>query len=123
MPKLLLSAATAIVMLSGVASAQVYPAPPPPVPLAPPPPGYLPPPPPVAAPGTSTTTTVVTPGPESGYHESTVTNGMDENGGTVTKKETYREGAAGSSETHTTVKTNPFTGTVTKRSTTTTSPQ
>ena len=122
MTKLVLSTAIAIVMLSGVASAQVYPAPPRPVPPVPLPPAALAPP-PVVDPGPSTTTTIVTPKPESGYHESTVTKGIDENGSTVTKKDTYREGVAGGSETHTTVKTDPFSGTVTKRSTTTTSPK
>jgi hypothetical protein len=121
MTNLLLSTASAIVVLSGVASAQIYPAPPPvpPAPLAPVP---VAPPPPAPAPSTSTTT-IIAPNPASGYHESTVTKSVDENGNAVTKKEITREGIEGSSETHTTVKTNPDTGTVTKRTTTTTSPQ
>jgi hypothetical protein len=123
MTKHLLSATAALLMLSGVASAQIYPAPPPPVLPAPPPPAPVALPPPVAAPDTSTTTTTVAPNPAGDYRQSTVTKGVDENGNEVTKKETVREGIAGSSETHTTVKTDPDAGTVTKRTTTTTSPQ
>src|SRR5437763_6705421 len=98
MTKHLLAAVAAVVLMSGVASAQTFPpyppAPPPPVPVAPPAPAPLP------GPSTSTTTTV-TPTPDGDYRASTVKKGVDASGNEVTKKETYQEGVAGSTETHT----------------------
>jgi hypothetical protein len=91
MTKQLLAGATALVLISGIASAQPYPtAPPPPPPVAPPPKAVSPPP----------------PGPGTGGKE-------------VTRKDIYREGVEGTSETHTKTKTNPETGTTTHSTTTT----
>lgn len=109
MTKHLLAGVAAIVLMSGVASAQTYPPSPPPIPVAP-------------APATSTTTTVA-PGPEGGYRASTTRHGVDMYGNAVTKKDTYKEGLSGSSETHTKTKTDPFGGSTTTRSTTTDNPR
>src|SRR5271166_4703403 len=116
MPKHLLAAAAAAVLMSGVAAAQTYPPAPPPLPYPPPPPA-VPVAPPAPVPGSSTsTTTTVTPTPDGGYRASTVNKGVDPNGNEVTKKDVYREGVAGSSEAHTKTETNPF-GETTTRST------
>ena len=53
-------------------------------------------------------------------HRTTITKGLDANGNEITKKDTYREGVAGSSESHTTTATDPDDGTTTPRSKTTT---
>ena len=126
MTKHLLAGVAAVVLMSGVASAQVYPpapppayppAPPPPYPVAPQPPAIIP---PAPVPGPTTTTTVA-PTPEGGYRASKTTKGVDVNGNEVTKKDVYREGVEGSTETHTKTQTNPL-GETTTRSTTTTGP-
>jgi hypothetical protein len=120
MTKHLLAGVAGVVLMSGVASAQVYPpAPPPPYPPAPPPPYAVAPPAPV--PGSSTTTTVA-PTPDGGYRSSTTTKGVDPTGNEVTKKDVYREGVEGSTETHTKTQTDPL-GETTTRSTTTTAPR
>jgi hypothetical protein len=108
MTRVLLAGVTAIAMMSGVALAQTYP-PAPPMPTAPAPPGA----------STSTTTTVA-PTPEGGYRASTTRSGVDINGNAVTEKNTYKSGLAGSKETHTKTKTEPYGGDTTTRSTTTT---
>jgi hypothetical protein len=119
MTKHLLAGAAAVVLMSGVASAQIYPpAPPPTYPPAPPP---MPVAPPAPVPGSSTTTTVA-PTPDGGYRASTTTKGVDVNGSEVTKKDVYKEGVEGNSETHTKTQTDPL-GETTTRSTTTTAPR
>jgi hypothetical protein len=133
MTKHLLAGVAAVVLMSGVASAQVYPpapppayppAPPPPYPVAPQPPYPVAPQPPAIippAPAPDSTTTTVAPTPEGGYRSSTTTKGVDINGNQVTKKDVYKEGVEGSTETHTKTQTNPL-GETTTRSTTTTGP-
>ena len=121
MTKHLLAGVAAVVLLSGVAMAQTYPAPPPPpgtvvMPAAPPAPAV--PPPPVPGASSSTTATVV-PSPNGDHREVTIHKDVDESGKTVTEKETHREGISGSSETHTKTKTNPEMGTTTRSTTTT----
>jgi hypothetical protein len=110
-----LLAGVAAVLISGVASAQVYPAAPPP------PPGAVvvpaPPPPPVS--GTSTTTTTVTPNPDGDHRETTIHKEVDKKGNTVIEKDVNREGIAGSTETHTKTETDRDGGTTTTRETTT----
>jgi hypothetical protein len=126
MTKHLLASAAAVVLMSGVASAQIYPpAPPPqPYPPAPPPQPYPAAPPPIGvappAPGSSTTT--VAPTPDGGYRASTTKKGVDASGNEVTKKDVYKEGVEGSSETHTKIETDPLGGT-TRSTTTTTAPR
>jgi hypothetical protein len=71
----------------------------------------------LAVPGSATTTTTVSPTTD---HRTTITKGVDANGNEITKKDTYREGVAGSSESHTTTATDPDGGTTTPRSKTTT---
>jgi hypothetical protein len=119
MTKHLLASVAAVVLMSGVASAQIYPpAPPPqPYPPAPPPIGVAPP-----APVTGSSTTTVAPTPDGGYRASTTKKGVDASGNEVTKKDVYQEGVEGSSETHTKIETDPLGGTTT-RSTTTTAPR
>ena len=107
MTKHLLAGVAAFGLLSGVAPAQTYPSTPPPMPA----------PPSVGIPGSTTTTTTVAP---TTGHTTTVTKGMDANGNENTKKDTYREGAAGGTESHTITATDPDGGTTTTRSTTTT---
>jgi hypothetical protein len=104
MTKHLLAGVAAFGLLSGVASAQTYP------PTPPPPPS-------VGIPGSTTTTTMVA--PNTG-HTTTVTKGVDAKGNEITKNDTYREGVAGSTESHTITATDPDGGTTTTRSTTTT---
>jgi hypothetical protein len=114
MSKHLLTAVAAIALMSGVASAQTYPP-------APPPPGttVMPVVPPAPLPGSSVTTTTVAPSTED-HRAVTIHKEVDENGNTVTKKDTYREGVAGSTQTHTKTETDPDGGTTTTRSKTTT---
>jgi len=69
-----------------------------------------------AAPGSTKTTTTISPTTD---HATTVTEGVDANGNKITKEDKYREGIAGSSESHTTV-TDPDGGTTTARSKSTT---
>ena len=120
MARYLLTGAAALILMSGVAWAQSYPPAPPPMPIAPP--VAVAPPAPLPSPGTSTTTTVV-PTPDGDYRASTIKKGMDAEGNAVTKKDTYQEGVAGSTETHTKTQTDPSGGTTTTRSTTTTTPR
>ena len=54
------------------------------------------------------------------HREVTIHKEVDEKGNTVTKKDTYKEGVAGSTETHTKSETDPDGGTTTTRSKTTT---
>src|SRR5947209_765596 len=116
MNKHLLAAVAAIALMSGVAFAQTYPSAPPP------PPGttVMPVIPPAPVPGSTVTTTTVAPSPGGDHREVTIHKGVDENGNAVTKKDTYREGIAGSTETHTKTETDPEGGTTTTRSKTTT---
>jgi hypothetical protein len=107
MIKHLMAAVAAAVLISGVASAQTYPPAPPSSPT----------PPSVGIPGSTTTITTVSPTTD---HRTTITKGVDANGNEVTKKDTYREGVAGSSESHTKTVTDPGGGTTTTRSKTTT---
>jgi hypothetical protein len=122
MIKHLLAGVTAVVLMSGFASAQTYPpAPPPPgttvMPVAPlaPVPGA-----PVPGPSTSTTTTTVAPNPGGDQREVTIHKEVDEKGNSVTEKDMRREGIAGSIETHTKTETDPDGGTTKTRSETTT---
>ncbi len=96
MTKHLLAGVAVIVLMSGVASAQNYP------PAPPPPPGttVMPVIPPAPVPG-STVTTTVAPSPGGDHREVTIHKDVDENGNAVTEKDTYREGIAGRTETHT----------------------
>ena len=50
----------------------------------------------------------------------TITKGVDANGNEITRKDSYREGVAAGSESHTTTMTDPDGGTTTTRSKTTT---
>jgi hypothetical protein len=130
MTKHLLAGIAAVVLMSGVAFAENYPpAPPPSMPLAPPPavaspsdnnPPPVSAPPSVGVPGSTTTTTTVAP---TTGHTTTITKGVDANGNEITKKDSYKEGVSGSSESHTTTATDPDSGTTTTRSTTTTTPR
>jgi hypothetical protein len=117
MTKHLLAGAAAVALTWGVASAQTYP-------LAPPPPPgtmVMPGAPPAPLPGASTsTTTTVAPSAGGDHREVTIHKEVDEKGNTVTKKDTYKEGVAGSTETHTKTETDPDGGTTTTRSKTTT---
>jgi hypothetical protein len=110
MAKHLLASVAAVVLMSGVASAQIYPPAPPPQPYPPAPPTM-----PVAPPAP-------VPTPDQDYRASTTSKGMDANGNEVTKKDVYKEGIEGRSETHTKTETDPWGGTTT-RSTTTTAPR
>ena len=106
MTKHLLAGAGAIASMSGVAFAQTYP------PASPP--GAFPP--SVGVPGSTTTTTTTSPTTD---HTTTITKGVDANGNEITKKDTYREGVSGSSETRTKTLTDPDGGTTTRSKTTT----
>jgi hypothetical protein len=126
MTKHLLAGVAAVVLMSGVASAQTYPPAPPPtpgVPIAPPPGTPIPEIPPPASGLSTSTTTTVAPTPDRGYRASTTQTGVDEYGNPVTKKDTYREGVTGSSETHSTTVTDPTGAGTTSQSTTTRQPQ
>ena len=97
MSKHLLAAVAAIALTSGIASAQTYPTAP--------------------VPGSRvTTTTTGAPSPGEDHRAVTIHKEVDENGNTVTKKDTYREGTAGSTETHSKTETDPDGGTTTTRS-------
>lgn len=103
MIKQLLAGVTVVGLTSGMALAQT--SPPPSAPPA------------LGVPGSTTTTTTVSPTTD---HTTTITKGVDANGNEITKKDTYREGAAGTSESHTTTMTDPDGGTTTTRSKSTT---
>ena len=98
MIKHLMAGMATVVMMSGVALAQT-------------------------TPGSSTSTTTVAPTPGGGYHSSTTKHGVEWNGNDVTKKDIYKRGVAGSSETHSKTETDPSGGGTTTNSTTTTKPQ
>ena len=112
-----LAAVTAAVLISGVASAQIYP------PAPPPPPGTVivpAPPPPYPLPGASTTTTTtVSPNPDGDHRETTIHKEVDRKGNTVIEKDVHREGIAGSTDTHTKTETDRYGGTNTTTETTT----
>lgn len=74
----------------------------------------------VAAPGTSTTT--VAPNLYGGWQATTTRRGLDQNGNPVTQRDIYREGVAGSSESHETFTIDPRAGGTTFQSTTTANP-
>ena len=109
MIKELRAGVAAMALISSAAYAQTY------VPVSPPPAAVAPP--SLGVPGSTTTTTTSLPTSD---HTTTVTKGVDANGDEITKKETYREGVAGSTETHEKTKTDPVTGTTTRSTTTTT---
>ncbi len=109
MTKHLLAGMAAFGLLSGAAVAQSY------VPTSPPPAAVAPP--SVGVPGSTTTTTRVSP---TNDHATTIIKGVDANGNEITKKDSYREGAGGSTEMHTKTFTDPDGGTTTTRSKTTT---
>ena len=114
MIKQVLAGVAAIGTISGAALAQTYiTASPPPAAVAPPSAGV---PGSVGVPGSTKTTTTISPTTD---HATTVTEGVDANGNKITKEDKYREGIAGSSESHTTV-TDPDGGTTTARSKSTT---
>jgi hypothetical protein len=75
-----------LALAAGVASAQTYPSVTTPSEMG------------VPAPGRSTTT--LAPSLHGGWQATTVRQGLDENGKPVTSREIYREGIAGSSESH-----------------------
>jgi hypothetical protein len=110
MTRLLSGVAAIAFIASGAVLAQTYPPAPPPA-LAPPP---------VTAPpvSPSSTTTTIAPNADGGFRASTTQHGVDINGNPVTQKDIYKEGIAGSSETHSTTTTDPSSGATTTRSTT-----
>ena len=71
------------------------------------------------APGKGSSTTTETTGP-GGSSTTTTKEGMDSKGNAVTKQDAYREGPAGSSESHSKSKTDPASGATTTSKTTTT---
>jgi hypothetical protein len=115
MTKHLMAGVAAAVLLSGVASAQPYPAAPPP------PPGtvVVPAPPPPPVPGTGMTTPTVSPIPDGDHRETTIHREVDRKGNTVIEKDVHREGIAGSTDTHTKTETDRDGGSTTATETTT----
>ena len=107
MTKHLLAGVAAFGLLSSAAFAQTY------IPVSPPPATVAPP--SLGVPGSTTTTTTTSPTTD---HATTITKGVDANGNEITKKDSYREGVAGSSESHTTTFTDPDGGTTTRKTTT-----
>lgn len=107
MTKRLLAGVATFGLISSVAFAQSY------IPASPPPTV----PPSVGVPGSTTTTTTVSP---TTNHTTTTAKGVDANGSEITKKDRYREGLTGSTESHTKTITDPDGGTTTTRSKTTT---
>jgi hypothetical protein len=103
MIKQLLAGIAAAGLMSGIAYAQTYPPASAPIPA----------PPSVGVPGSTTTITTVSPTTD---HTTTVTKGVDANGSEITRKDSYREGIAGSSESRKTTVTDPDGGTTTTRS-------
>ena len=73
------------------------------------------------APGSGSSTTTVTSSPN-GSSTSTTKQGTGWNGNAVTKQDSYKEGAAGISETHSKTETDPASGGTTTSKTTTTKP-
>jgi hypothetical protein len=115
MTKHLLAGVAAAVLISGVASAQLYP----PAPPLPPGTVVVPGPPPPPFPGTSTTTTTVSPSPGGDRSETTIHREVDRKGNTVIEKDVHREGIAGSTDTHTKTETDRDGGSTTTTETTT----
>jgi hypothetical protein len=109
MTKHLLAGVAAFGLLSSAVFAQTY------IPVSPPPAAVAPP--AVGVPGSTTPTTTTSPTTD---HATTITKGVDANGNEIEKKDNYREGVAGSSESHTTTVTDPDGGTTTTRSKSTT---
>jgi hypothetical protein len=125
MTKHLLAGVAAVVLMSSAALAQTYPpAPPTPgVPIAPPPSTPIPEIPAPASGTVTSTTTTVAPTMDGGYRTSTTKQGVDEYGNPVSKKDIYKEGVSGSSETHSRTETDPSGAGTTTHSTTTTTRQ
>ena len=123
MIKHLLAGMAAVLLMSGVVFAENYPpAPSPSMPVAPPsavssPNDKNPPPvstpPSVGIPGSTTASPTTD-------HTAKITKGVDANGNEIEKKDSYRGGIAGSSESHSTTVTDPDGGTTTTRSKSTT---
>jgi hypothetical protein len=67
-----------------------------------------------------TTTTTVAPSPGGDHRAVSIHKDVDENGNTVTKKDVYREGIAGGTESHTKTEMDPDGGTTTTRTRSTT---
>ena len=95
----LLVGLTGLLLMTATAAAQTYPPPttPPEIPA-----------PMMGVPSLGTFTTTVAPSPYGGWNATTTRHGLDEYGNPVTQKDIYRQGIAGSSESHTT--TTPDTG-------------
>ena len=74
-------------------------------------------------PGSGSSTTTVTSSPNGGSSTSTTQQGVGWNGNQVNKKDTYKQGSAGSSETHSKTEMDPNSGGSTTSSTTTSKPQ
>src|SRR5947209_18848759 len=96
----LLAGVAALELMSGAAFAQTY------IPTSPPAAA-------VGVPGSTTTTTPTSPTTD---HRTTITKGVDANGNEIAKEDTYREGIAGSTESHKTTVTDPDGSTTTTRS-------
>jgi len=107
MIKQLMAGVAVLGLMSGAAFPQTDPPVPPSTPA----------PPSIGVPGSSTTITTVSPTTD---HTTTITKGVDANGNEITKKDMYREGLTGSTESHTKTTTDSDGGTTTKRSKTTT---
>ena len=107
--KRLMGGAAAIVLMTGLASAQTYPLPttPPEIPA----PSMR-----VPAPGTSTTT--VAPSLNRGWQATTPRLGLDEHGNPVTQRDVYRESIAGRLESRETFTSDPRAGGTTFQSNT-----
>lgn len=112
MIKQLLAELATFGFLSSAPFAQTY------IPVSPPPAAVAPP--SVGVPGSTITTKTTSPTAD---HATTITKGVDTNGNEITKKDTYREGITGSTESHTTTFTDPDGGTTTTRSKTTNKPE
>jgi len=95
--KILLAGVAALGLLSGLALAQ-------------------------GTPGTGSSTTTVNSGP-GGSSTTSTKQGTGWNGNAATKQDTYKQGATGSSETHSKSETNPASGGTTTSKTTTTKPE
>lgn len=95
-----MGAVAGLALMTGLASAQTYP--PPTTPPEIPAPSMR-----VPAPSTSTTTA---PSLYGGWQATTTRRGLDEHGNPVTQRDIYREGIAGSSESHEPFTTDPRAG-------------
>ena len=92
MHKHLLAGLTGLLLTTKAAAAQTYPPPTTPPEIPAPTMG-------VPSPGRSTTT--VAPSPYGGWQATTIRHGVDRYGNPVSRRDIYREGIAGSSESHT----------------------